>query len=200
MSIHDETRILKQPYFDDEGHFRGWEEFSPKSSANSVILSVKNNETGETRETTVAEALTYLNEICDYSWLESSGGSTSLHYPCVYLGAGNAVTVLSAAADHSVTIPNTVSLDFLILGLPTGNTPKYSLSLLTEEKTPDTAARNFTQRLIDADRYTVTLTGSIAHVKGVGTGTEQLLLDSAASPTERSVVGVILTAYIDINP
>lgn len=200
MSIHDEERILKQPYFDDKGNFLGWKEFSPKSSANSVILSVKDNETGETMETTVSQALTYLEEICDYSWPESSGGSIRLHYPCVYLGAGDAVTVLSAAADKSVTIPNTVSLDFLILGLPAGASPTFSLRLLTEEKTPDTAARNFTQRLIDADRYTVTLAGSIAHVKGVGSGTEQLLLDSAANPTERSVVGAILTAYIDINP
>ena len=204
MSIHDNTKILKQPIFDTEGNFQEWQEFSPKSSANSVYVSTP------TGDTSVADALGQLghaiNSRGDYSWQNSSGGSTSKHYPCVYLGAGDAITALSAAADHSVTMRNTINLDFLILSLPSDVTPTFALRLLTEEKTSDAAEIDFTQRLVqrlvNSDRYTVTLqrtgAGAIAHVEAAGSGVNRILLDADASLTERSVVGALLTAYTDV--
>ena len=200
MSIHNNTKILKQPIFDAEGNFQEWKEFSPKSSANSVFVSTPSG------DTSVANALGQLDEAVnrgsDYSWQESSGGSTSKYYPCVYLGAGNAITALSAAADHSVTMRNTMNLDFLILSLPADVTPTFALRLLTEEKTSDTAEIDFTQRLVNSGRYTVTLqrtgAGAIAHVEAAGSGVNRILLDADASLTERSVVGALLTAYTDV--
>ena len=198
MSIHDNTKILKQPIFDDNGDFQGWDEFSPKVSAQAVLMP-KNN-------VTVNDAINGLaGEIGnsgDYSWQESSGGSTSKKFPCVYLGAGDAITALSVAADHSVTMRNTAEIDFLILSLPKDVTPRYSLRLLTVEASFDTAANTFTQQLVTASRYSVTLqrtgAGAIARVTAAGSGVDRTLLDADTGLTQRQVVGAILDAYIDV--
>lgn len=197
MSIHDNTKILKQPIFDDNGDFQRWYEFSPKVSAQAVLMPENN--------VTVNEAINDLagaiGNSGDYSWQKSSGGSTFKNFPCVYLGAGDAITALSVAADHSVTMRNTAEIDFLILSLPKDVTPRYSLRLLTVEASSDTAANTFTQQLVTASRYSVTLqrtgAGAIARVEATGSGVNRTLLDADTGLTQRQVVGAILGAYID---
>lgn len=198
MSIHNNIHILKQPIFDDNGDFQGWAEFSPKVSAQAVIMS----ENAVTVDAAITGLFGEIRNSGDYSWQESSGGSTSKNFPCVYLGAGDAITALSVAADHSVTMRNTAEIDFLILSLPEDVTPSFSLRLLTVEASSDTAANTFTQQLVTASRYSVTLqrtgAGAIARVTAAGSGVNRTLLDADADLTQRQVVGAILGAYTDV--
>ena len=200
MSIHEKTKTLKQPIFDAEGNFQEWSEFSPKTSANSVLMP--------TGDTSVADALGQLGERVDdiggFTWNIASGIDKGNYAPCIFLGCVGSIATFEMTSDFGVTMKKNGVLQFLVLGVNDASLIKnvhVTLNLIETYTAEQGGSTNFTSQSIQNADLTVSKTTKLGNGLIVelspASGAATVVVQPSANYTRREVVGV--TASCTLN-
>lgn len=202
MSIHNNTKILKQPIFDAEGNFQEWQEFSPKSSANSVFMSTPSG------DTSVANALGKLGERVDgiggFTWNIASGIDKGNYAPCIFLGCVGSIATFEMTSDFGVTMNKNGVLEFLVLGANDVGLIKdvrVTLNLIETYTAEQGGGTHFVSQSIQNADLTVskvtTLGNGLIVELSPASRAATVVVQPSANYTRREVVGV--TASCTLN-